>query len=143
MSKPKKYGMNTGYAFVEGIQVPFDMHYVLDHICMPMVKVIIAIIFGRFMWRICFFGSAMRLEEDLRNRMFDHAKDLSQQYYQVNKVGKLMSLFTNDLETVQECFGHGVLMIADALLLGGLAIFILGIQAVMGAIKNIHSKGGA
>ena len=33
-----------------------------------------------------------------------------------------MSLFTNDLETVQECFGDGVLMFADALLLGVLSI---------------------
>ena len=38
--------------------------------------------------------------------MFDHSKDLSQAYYQVNKVGNLMSLYTNDLETIQECFGR-------------------------------------
>ena len=62
------------------------------------------------------------MESDLRNRMFDHAKDLSRQYYQVNRVGNLMSLFTNDLETVQECYGDGFLMTFDALLLGGLAI---------------------
>ena len=54
--------------------------------------------------------------------MFDHAKELSLQYYQVNKVGNMMSLFTNDLETIQECFGDGVLMLCDALLLGVLAI---------------------
>ncbi|MBQ2709662.1 MAG: ABC transporter ATP-binding protein, partial [Clostridia bacterium] len=51
------------------------------------------------------------------------AKDLSQQYYHVNKVGGLMSLFTNDLETVQECFSSGVLSFCDALMLGSLAIF--------------------
>ena len=44
------------------------------------------------------------------------------QYYQVNKVGNLMSLFTNDLDTVQECFGWGIMMFFDALLLGVLAI---------------------
>jgi ATP-binding cassette subfamily B protein len=54
--------------------------------------------------------------------MFDHAKELSHQYYQVNKVGNMMSLFTNDLETVQDCFGSGILMLLDALLLGGMAI---------------------
>ena len=68
------------------------------------------------------FGEAIRLEADLRNRMFDHAKDLSQEYYQVNKVGNLMSLFTNDLDTVQDCFGWGVMMFFDALLLGVLAV---------------------
>lgn len=33
-----------------------------------------------------------------------------------------MSLFTNDLETVQDCFGMGVMTFCDALLLGSLAI---------------------
>ena len=124
---PKLYGavvngMNTGYAVVDGVQMPFDMVYVLDHICMPMVKVILAIILGRFLWRLCFFGSAVRLEEDLRNRMFRHAQELSREYYQVNKVGDLMSLFTNDLDTVQECFGWGVMMFFDAVMLSIMAL---------------------
>ena len=44
---------------------------------------------------------------NMRNEMFDHAKDLSRQFYQENKVGGLMSLFTNDLETVQDCYAPG------------------------------------
>ncbi len=124
---PKLYrtvinGMNYGYNVIDGVQIPFDMDFVLDKICMPMVAVIMAMVVGRFLWRICFFGSAVRLEEDLRNRMFDHAKNLSREYYQVNKVGNLMSLFTNDLDTVQECFGWGVMMFFDAVLMGALAV---------------------
>ena len=124
---PKLYrmvinGMNMGYVLVGGVQIPFDMEFVLDEICMKMVKIVLAIVFGRFVWRYCFFGSAVRLEEDLRNRMFDHAKNLSREYYQINKVGNLMSLFTNDLDTVQECFGWGVMMFFDALLMGILAV---------------------
>ena len=53
--------------------------------------------------------------------MFDHCKDLSQQFYHFNKVGDLMSLFTNDVETIQDSFGGGVLTFFDALLLGSLA----------------------
>lgn len=115
-------GMNSGSVSVEGVQKAFDMDFLLDGICMPMTGIIIAMVFGRFLWRVCFFGAAVRLEADLRNRMFDHAKDLSREYYQVNKVGNLMSLFTNDLDTVQECFGWGVMMFFDALLLGVLAV---------------------
>ena len=115
-------GMSYGYVVDNGSQLTFDLDFLLDSVCMPMVKIILAMVFGRFLWRICFFGSAVRLEEDLRNRMFDHAKDLSREYYQVNKVGDLMSLFTNDLDTVQECFGWGVMMMFDALLLGILAV---------------------
>ena len=115
-------GMSYGYVVDGGEKLDFNMAFLLDEICMPMVWIILAMVFGRFLWRFCFLGSAVRLEEDLRNRMFDHAKDLSRQYYQVNKVGDLMSLFTNDLDTVQECFGWGVMMIFDALLLAVLAI---------------------
>lgn len=124
---PKLYrmiinGMNGGSVSVDGVQMAFDMDFLLDRICMPMVWIILAMVFGRFLWRVCFFGAAVHLEADLRNRMFDHVKDLSQEYYQVNKVGNLMSLFTNDLDTVQDCFGWGVLMFFDALLLGVLAV---------------------
>ena len=124
---PKLYGMvvngmHYGYVEVDGVQRAFDMNFLLDTICMPMVWIILCLIFGRFLWRICFFGSAVRLEEDLRNRMFRHAQELSREYYQVNKVGDLMSLFTNDLDTVQECFGWGVMMFFDAVMLGIMAL---------------------
>jgi len=115
-------GINLGTAVVDGVTVPFDMDVLLDEICLPMIFIIIFMVIGRFAWRICFFGSAIKVETDLRGRMFDRCKDLSQQYYQVNKVGNLMSLFTNDLETVQDCFGSGVLMLCDTVFLGVLAI---------------------
>ena len=115
-------GVNNGVVEVDGQMLPFDMNFLLDRLCMPMVGVILAMVVGRFLWRVCFFGVGIRVEKDLRDRMFDHCKDLSRQYYQVNKVGNMMSLFTNDLETVQECFSHGILMLFDALLLGILAI---------------------
>jgi len=124
---PKLYrtlinGMNSGVVEYGGSLETFNMAFVIDRICMPMVGIMSAMILGRFLWRVCFFGSAVRLEEDLRNRMFDHAKELSREYYQVNKVGNLMSLFTNDLDTVQECFGWGVMMFFDAILMGVLAV---------------------
>ncbi len=115
-------GVNQGYVIVDGAAVPFDMDFLLDRICLPMVWIVIAMVFGRFLWRVCIFGAAIKVETNLRNEMFDHAKDLSRQFYQENKVGGLMSLFTNDLETVQECYGFGFLMFFDAVLLGGLSV---------------------
>ena len=119
-------GMNQGYVMVDGVKQVFDMDFLLDKVCMPFVWVILSVVVGRFLWRVCFFGSAIRVETDLRNRMFDHAKDLSQQYYQVNKVGNLMSLFTNDLETIQECYGWGMLMLIDAVCLGIMTVSKMG-----------------
>ena len=116
-------GVNTGQVVKDGVTHTFNMDFVLDHICAPFFIIIALIVVGRFAWRICFFGSGHRVEMHLRSRMFSKAKDLSQQFYQVNKVGDLMSLFTNDIATVQECFGWGFMMFGDALFLGGLAIF--------------------
>ena len=110
-------GMNQGFVVVDGVQHVFDMDFMLDRICMPMLLVILSLVFGRFLWRCCFFGSAIRVETDIRNRMFDHARNMSREYYQVNKVGNLMSLFTNDLDTVQDCYGWGIMMFCDALFL--------------------------
>ncbi len=115
-------GFNSGWVNLDGQLYPFDMSFLLDKICLPMIFVIAIMLLGRFLWRVCFFGAGIRLETDLRNRMFERSKDLSHQYYQVNKVGNLMSLYTNDLDTVQECFGWGIMMFFDALLLGVLAI---------------------
>lgn len=115
-------GINHGQVEYQGELIPFDMTFLLDHICLPMLIVIAVMVVGRFLWRVCFFGAGIRVETGLREQMFDHCKHLSQQYYQVNKVGNLMSLFTNDLDTVNECFGWGVMMFCDALFLGVLAV---------------------
>lgn len=115
-------GVNEGFVVVDGVKQAFDMDFLLDEVCRPLLFVILAMIIGRFLWRICFFGSGIRIETDLRSRMFDRCRELGQDYYQHNKVGNLMSLFTNDLETVQDCFGMGIMMFFDALLLGVLAI---------------------
>jgi ATP-binding cassette subfamily B protein len=121
---PKLYrivinGVKTGKTDIEG--VPFDINYLLDEVCLPLLFVILGMVVGRFLWRVCFFGSGIKLESDLRSRMFDRCKDLSQEYYQVNKVGNLMSYFTNDLDTIQECFGWGIMMFLDAVMLGAMS----------------------
>lgn len=127
-------GIDNGVVEVDGITHAFDMTFLLDKICLPMIFVIIAMVIGRFLWRICFFGAGIKVETDIRGKMFDRCKDLSQQYYQVNKVGNMMSFFTNDLDTVQECFGWGIMMFFDALVLGVLAV---GKMAIMNPILTL------
>ena len=116
-------GVNLGQVVVNGQTLPFTKEVLLQHICLPMIWIVVLMVIGRFLWRICFFGSAVRVAANLRERMFDHSRQLSQQYYQVNKVGNLMSLYTNDIDTIQECFGDGILMFFDALVLGLMALY--------------------
>ena len=37
-------GLNQGYIVENGVRVPFDMVFLLDRICMPMVGIILAIV---------------------------------------------------------------------------------------------------
>ena len=124
---PKLYriiinGLNTGMVEIDGVMTAFGMDILLDEVCFHLLVVILTLVVGRFLWRICFFGVAIKVEQGLRDRMFDRARHLSREYYQVNKVGDLMSLFTNDLDTVQECVGWGIMMLFDAALMAVLAI---------------------
>ncbi|MBR5220112.1 MAG: ABC transporter ATP-binding protein, partial [Clostridia bacterium] len=123
-------GLIYGTVHDGGTTAVFDMDYLLDEICLPMIAVILSLVVGRFLWRVCFRGMAVRMQTHLRGRMFDHCTTLSRSYYEKNKVGELMTLFTNDLETVQDCFGWGVLMFCDALFLGVMAIVKMGYMDV-------------
>ena len=125
---PNLYGMlidgvSYGEVTYKGELIPFTVDFLLDKICLPIIGIVAVMVVGRFLWRVCFFGAAIRVETNIRIEMFDHCKDLSRDYYQVNKVGNLMSLFTNDLDTIQECFGDGMLMFFDALFLGALGFY--------------------
>ena len=124
---PKLYrmvinGIEFGQVEIDGVYHTFDMTFLVEEICGPMLYIVLAMVFCRFLWRICLFGAGIKVETDLRSKMFNHSKHLSQQFYHKNKVGNMMSYYTNDLETIQECFGDGVLMFFDAILLGGLAV---------------------
>lgn len=114
-------GVKNGVVVTDGVTAVFNMDFLLDKICWPLILVLVVMGVGRFLWRFCFYGTAIRVETDIRRRMFDRAKDLSQSYYQEHKVGSIMSLFTNDLATVQDCYGNGILMFLDAFMLGGMA----------------------
>ena len=48
-------GINTGY--VDGIA--FDVTFLVEHICMPMVGIILLIVLGRFLWRVCVFSAGI------------------------------------------------------------------------------------
>ncbi len=69
---------------------------------------------GRFIWRIALFNASFRIEADMRHKMFLKAEALPRQYYHDNKVGSVMSWFTNDLETISDYFGWGTVMIIDS-----------------------------
>jgi ATP-binding cassette subfamily B protein len=88
-----------------------------------MIIIVTIMFLGRFTWRICIFGNGVRVQTDLRSELFKKAELLSQVYYQENKVGSIMALYTNDLFTIRQVFGSGMIMLIDALFLGVIALY--------------------
>lgn len=85
--------------------------------------VAIVMFFGRFIWRICLFGTGIRVECNLRNKVFKNMQFLSQRFFQENKTGNLMSVYTNDLTLIRQSFGMGTMMLVDAVCLGAMALY--------------------
>ena len=77
---------------------------------------------GRFLWRYTIFGASRNIQFDLMNKMFKHATDLPQAFYANEKVGGMMSYYTNDLEAIRMAYGPGILMLVDSVALGSFAI---------------------
>jgi ATP-binding cassette subfamily B multidrug efflux pump len=83
---------------------------------------VMGITVGRFIWRYTIFGASRRIQFDLMNTMFIHATNLQQSFYSEEKVGGLMAYYTNDLETIRNAYGPGILMLVDGLALGTFAV---------------------
>lgn len=82
----------------------------------------VAIFFGRFLWRLTLLRAGFLIEANIRKDMFLHAEKMSVRYYQEQKVGAMMALFTNDLETIQTVVSDGTIFLIDALFLGILSL---------------------
>jgi ATP-binding cassette subfamily B protein len=72
----------------------------------------------RYFWRYFLIGTSFRIEQKLRNRLFEHLQKLSANYYSAAKTGDIMAHATNDIGTVRSAAGFGVVMLVDTLFLG-------------------------
>ena len=78
---------------------------------------------GRILWRLAIFHTSKHIEAGLRKEMFEKAERLDVEYFHENTVGTIMSWFTNDVETIEEFFGFGTVMIVDGGFLTVLVIY--------------------
>jgi ATP-binding cassette subfamily B protein len=67
-------------------------------------------------------GTARRVEEGLRNRLFAHVQTLSAPYFDKAKTGDLMAHATNDIQNVRMATGMGIVALTDAVVLGTAAV---------------------
>ncbi len=69
---------------------------------------------GRFLWRYFLFGSARKIEKELRDDLFAHLEKMSVDYFNENKTGDLMTRFTSDLNAIRMAIGMAVISAFDA-----------------------------
>jgi ATP-binding cassette subfamily B multidrug efflux pump len=84
----------------------------------------IAVLIGafRYVWRLCLLGTSRRVEEGLRNRLFDHLQTLSAAYFDRTRTGDLMAHATNDIQQIRMAAGMGLVAMNDAVVMGAAAI---------------------
>lgn len=76
----------------------------------------------RYYWRYFIFGSARRIEQDLRGQLYDHLLTLSPQFYNRTRTGDLMAHANNDVDAVRMACGMGLLALADAVVMVSFSI---------------------
>ena len=131
---PEIYG-----SIIDGLsgKIEFNKETLLSFV-KEMFIIMVVMISGRFLWRICISGVSIRIENDLREKMFNYSKDLSQDFYSEHKTGALMALYINDLQTVRMCFGNGTVMLIDAIFLGVISfVKMLRINVVLSFLSCI------
>jgi ATP-binding cassette subfamily B protein len=95
---------------------------------------VIGVLIGafRYVWRRCLLGTSRRVEEGLRNRLFNHIQTLSASYFDRTQTGDLMAHATNDIKQIRMATGMGMVALNDAIVLGAAAIgFMLYINVTL------------
>ena len=69
---------------------------------------------GRYGWRKYMFGPSRKVEFDILNKLFAHFLTLDKTYFHRQKIGDLISRATNDLRSVRDFVGLGLLILVDS-----------------------------
>jgi len=106
-------------------------------IAISMIGIMAVIALGRFLWRYFIHGSSRRIEAQMRERLFSHLITLSYDFYQKNKIGDLMARSTNDLNSVRESIGMGLVALIDGIVLTISILIIIFLQDARTALLAI------
>lgn len=119
-------GFDGGFQVLASDSIAF---YQTDFFLTLMLIFIIGVLifFGRMGWRFFSAQIGSRIERDLRSKMFAHIQTMSLSYYSQKKVGGLLSFFTNDLQTIKQCFSDALIWVTDLLVLGTLSFTFMAI----------------
>jgi len=142
-ARPYRAGIALGLVFVAfsnvaGIVMPWLIGRAIDALARPDVTtrligayagliVATTTVSGaaRFGMRRLLNGISRRVENDLREDLFDHLLRLDAGFYGSMPTGELMSRMTNDTQAVRMAVGPGIMYMVNTLVLGVLAIAVM------------------
>jgi ATP-binding cassette subfamily B multidrug efflux pump len=82
------------------------------------VGIAITMAIFRYIWRYLVFGHSRKVEEALRNKVYQHLQTLSLSFYWRTKTGDLMARSVNDIDAVRMATGMGLVALTDGIVLG-------------------------
>lgn len=71
----------------------------------------------RFLWRVYWAKFHHQVAEDLRNRLYDRMANLGPTFFRPRKIGQLITLISNDVNSFRMGIGPGMLIIVDGITL--------------------------
>lgn len=92
----------------------------------------------RYIWRHLLLGHSRKVEQKLRNRLYQHLQTLSLSFFQRTRTGDLMARAINDINAVRMASGMGLVALVDGAVLGMAAIgFMVSINLKLTLISLI------
>lgn len=70
----------------------------------------------RYLWRMYIIRTSMMAGDDMRQNLFSHLTTLSPDFFRKRRVGELVSLATNDIQSIRFALGPTILIFIDAIL---------------------------
>ncbi len=80
---------------------------------------------SRFIMRYIIIGASWKIENDIRNRVFNHLLKLPAAYFNRTRTGDIIARVTNDLTAVRVMIGPAVMYLMNAVILLPLAIIFM------------------
>jgi ATP-binding cassette subfamily B protein len=138
----QKTRLGKGLVFlliVDGAQmvVPWILKFVIDDLSnlplshsLPFYALIIIglgllVLVFRFFWRVMIIGASRMLERDLRKDFYHRLMSLGARFYHQTDTGDVMARATNDVRAVQQAAGFGVVIAADIVFMGLVALAMM------------------
>ena len=103
---------------------PFPLQQILPSVFLIVGAAVVTAL-GRFGWRNLILGVSIRIETELRSKLYLHLQTLSSTFYGGQKIGDLMARFTNDMRSIRMSTGWALTALVDGLFMTTAIVIIL------------------